>query len=125
MTASLLTILGETAVIPEHPAEMGVGDGVLATEGPHRHTRVAHERIGPRARVYRVAATLAGAEEIDALRAALLETRGGADALLWRHPTDDADATLYRVVNADEAGIEIGRSAGGQWARVELVLERV
>jgi hypothetical protein len=99
---------------------MSPGAVVLATEGPQRHTRALSE-LSPR--VYGLPIDLASSAEMAQLAEALVETAGGTLPLLWQHPTDDAEAVRYLIVNARE--LTPARTLAGQRGTVTLTLEEV
>ncbi len=114
---------GQSIFHPKYVHRLEVGYGALATPGPHREARPAHEHV---ARRYALEIDWANRAECLALLAAIDAVRGGAGILQWRHPQDDPagtqlDAPRYRVVEP----LTLQRTPGGQMARVRVVLERM
>jgi|GEM_PF-6439187 len=100
---------------------------VLASDGPQRHTRLVFERVRTAGRVYRYTLRNATGEEVERVRQALEASRGGAIAVRFRAPVDDAGVKEYRVLNAgvDGSSFQVTRRAGGALGDLELVLEEV
>ncbi|GMV26931.1 MAG: hypothetical protein AMXMBFR58_29620 [Phycisphaerae bacterium] len=95
---------------------------VLTAEGPQRHTRRAAERAPRR---YSVEVPVMTKLEHAKLVAAVLATRGGLLPITWRHPTDDAAPTRYRLLNGSDVALELSREPGGAATGVTLELESV
>lgn len=116
---------GDSFIVFDFPVIRMVQDGAgdtLATSGPQRHTRRLHERVTRR---YELVVSLASATEAERLRTVLRACRGGAGAVRWRHPVDDAsgspeDAPLYRLSLS-----RVNRSRGGVWLSCTVVMESV
>lgn len=120
----LLTEFGETAIHPEWVVPRHDRAGVLATDGPQRHTRRVHEVVP---RVYELAIRLGDGRDAELVRRALHVTRG-ARPTRWRHPKDDppgpvSTAPRWLIENADAFALE--RARGAHVASMTLVLREV
>lgn len=127
MTATLVDANGDSAIHPAWPIRRVDLCGVIAADGPRVETRRVHE---VRPRVYALPLDLVPGDELETIRVAIDESKGGALPVRWRHPVDDPpgdadDAPLYRVLNAGAAGraLTLARSAGGVSVRLDLELE--
>jgi hypothetical protein len=91
--------------------------------GEHRHTRQVHEH---RARVYRARVPVATGAQVEALRLALEQSRGGAMPVWVQVPFDDAAPARYRILNAGAVSeLNVQRNPGGSLGVIELELEEV
>ena len=92
-----------------------------------RNGRVETRDTGKRTRrVYVLKGVVTGAE-LDRVRQAIEESRHGAEAVRWRHwsedpPADADECPLFRIA---ESGFGLARTKAGVMAEVSLTLEEV
>ncbi len=103
-------------------------NNVLDSEGDGgRQTRSVSEYGGAASpRRYRLSFKIADRAMLGILLEGIAVTRGGAKAMRWRHPVDDAPGTVvsaprWRITNAGE----VERAIGAQSATVEVEIEEM